>query len=120
MRETISYHTRLDSDNTVRVTGGTFTGGVDRVTVERLVMTFFTVVVQPSGRPVFVDRDGRRVSLYFAIDPATTEMGKLALAEDRRARAAAQLIEDGQTRELQALLDTMTTDEALRRLKGAP
>lgn len=118
MSENIGYHTRLDSNNTVKVCGGSFGGRIDKDTVERIVKAFFTVEVQPSGRPVFVDREGRKVSLYFSIDPGKTEAGRMALAEYRREREVAQQAEQEKEQEVQNLLEGMTTEEALRRLKG--
>ena len=77
----IGYHTRLISDNTVKVVGGSFGGRFDIETANRLVKSHFSVAVKQSGRAVFVDKRGREVSLYFTVDAGETDAGKKALAE---------------------------------------
>ncbi|USN14397.1 hypothetical protein KABACHOK_05840 [Brevundimonas phage vB_BpoS-Kabachok] len=114
----VGYHTRLKSDNTVKAAGGSFGGDFGQETAERLVKHHFTVKVRPSGSLTFVDRQGREVSLYMTIDPETTEAGKAALAEHRRAQAAAQAVEDDKARQVQDLMDTMTNDEIIARLSA--
>ncbi|USN14530.1 winged helix-turn-helix DNA-binding protein [Brevundimonas phage vB_BpoS-Domovoi] len=118
MFKNIGYHTRLKSDNTVKAAGGSFGGDFGQETAERLVKAQFTVKVRPSGSLTFVDRQGREVSLYMTIDPETTEAGKAALAEHRRAQAAAQAVEDDKARQVQDLMDTMTNDEIIARLSA--
>lgn len=115
----IGYHTRLRDKHTVKAAGGSFGGDFGIETADRLVKAMFTVKVLASGRPVFVDRQGREVTLYMTVDPAITEAGKAALAEDRRARAQAQAVEDQKAERVQALLDEMTHDEILQRLGAA-
>lgn len=87
MRASIGYHTRLDSNNTVRVTGGSFGGGINQETVERLVNAHFQVKILSSGRGVFVDRQGREVSLYLSVDPLSTEAGQIAQKVDKTLKA---------------------------------
>lgn len=116
MRKNIGYHTRLDSNNTVKVCGGSFGGSFDWETVERLVKAHFTVKIQPSGRAVFVDKEGRAVSLYFSVDPDMTLAGKAALAEDRKAREEAQRIEDEKQGQIDELMSGLSNDEIIRRL----
>ncbi|MEQ6332987.1 hypothetical protein [Sphingobium sp. MK2] len=103
-------------NNSVKVVGGSFGGAFDMETVNRLVRAHFTVVVKPSGRSVFVDRDGRAVSLYFTVDPETTEAGKEALATDRAKRAKDSEAEAVKRAEIERLLDSMSPDEALELL----
>lgn len=117
--QSIGYHTRDGMNNTVKLTGGSFGGAIDMETVNRLVKSHFTVKVRNSGSPVFVDRQGREVSVYITIDPGNTDAGKAALAEDRRARAALQSVEDDKRRQVENLLDGMSADEALQRLGGS-
>lgn len=114
----ICYHTRLDANGKRRIVGGSFAGGINQETVERMVNAWFKVDVTPSGRAVFVDGAGRRVNLYFNIDPESTERGKEALAEYHRQQEIAQQTKRGKEEEVLRLLDGMTTDEALRRLRG--
>lgn len=121
MKKSIGFHTRLYGQNSVKVTGGSFGGSLDLETVNRLVNNHgFTVTVKPSGNPVFVDREGREVSLYFAIDPGATDKGKAALALDRKAREAAAREEERKRQEIESLLDDMSPEEALARLKSRP
>lgn len=112
----IGYHTRLDNNNAVKVCGGSFGGSFDWDTVERLVKSQFTVKIQPSGRAVFVDREGRAVSLYISVDASNTEAGKLALAEDRKARENAQRVVDAKQSHIDELMANLSQDELIRRL----
>lgn len=114
--QSIGYHTRDGMNNTLKLTGGSFGGAIDMETVNRLVKHHFTVKVRQSGSPVFVDRQGREVSVYITIDPANTDAGKAALAEDAKARLALQKIEDAKRRRVEEILDGMSADEALERL----
>lgn len=122
IRKSISYHTRLDTDSSVKVVGGSFGGAIDLDTVERLVKAHFTVQVRPSGRPVFVDNQQRPVSLYLRVDPASTAIGKLTLRKwtDERAAAAERLeAEEEQRRaELEEAMSGLSHQEVLRRLKN--
>lgn len=119
MSRNVGYHTRLYGQNSVKVTGGSFGGSMDIDTVNRLVKNHrFTVVVKPSGTPVFVDREGREVTLYFSIDPGATDVGKQAIALDRTERTKLAQIEDDKRSRLERLLDGMSTDHALKLLGG--
>jgi len=112
----IGYHARLVSDNTVKTVGGSFGGSFDLATVNRLVNNHFTVEVTPSGRAVFVDRRGRRVSLYVSVDADTTEAGRAALLEYRKVELEAERKEEEKREQLRDLLDSMGIEEALKRL----
>lgn len=112
----ICYHTRLDGRNSVKVVGGTFAGSIDMDTVNRLVKSQFTVKVQPSGRAVFVDKGGRAVSVYITVDPDQTEVGKQALAEDRKARDDRERAECEKAAQVEELLSTLSHDEIIKRL----
>ncbi|ARK07580.1 hypothetical protein LAV_00205 [Sphingobium phage Lacusarx] len=114
----IGYHTRKAGQNSVKVAGGSFGGGFDLETANRLVKAHFTVAVKPSGSLVFVDREGREVTLYVTVDPAATEAGKAALAADQRRREIARKEEEGKREELERLLDDMSLDDALHLLRG--
>lgn len=122
MQRNICFHTRLQGTDQ-KTTGGTFGGCIDQETVERLAKAWFTVEVTPTGRPVFVDRQGRRVSAYIYIDPADTEIGKKALANWRAEKAAKQAElekhEAARQAELEELMDGMTHEEIIRKLRGA-
>ncbi|QGH45024.1 hypothetical protein [Bacteriophage Phobos] len=111
MRANIGYHTRSDGNNTVKLTGGSFGGAVDQATIERLVRAHFTVRVKPSGRAVFVDREGRDVSLYLTVDPDSTEAGKAALRADRLRRETVERQEHERRRDVLDALDDMSTEE---------
>ncbi|QBQ74447.1 hypothetical protein BcepSauron_067 [Burkholderia phage BcepSauron] len=118
----ISYHTRLYSDNTRKVVGGSFGGAIDADTVNRLVQSHFTVVVKNSGTPVFVDREGREVTLYLSVDPRSTEKGARALKE-WRAELARQVAEDERRQadeqaEIDRLMSGLSHAEIVRRLRG--
>lgn len=92
MSKNIGYHTRLDSNNTVKVTGGSFGGSTDQETIERLVNAHFSVRIKPSGRAVFVDNQDREVTLYITVDPMSTEKGK-KVAKEHRAEVNKKLYE---------------------------
>lgn len=118
-RKQICYHTRLCSDNKVKVCGGTFGGSIDQETVERMTR-FFTVNVKPSGTPVFVDKEGREVYLYLSVDPRDTEIGKQAIkawyAERRIKQEQAEKTLKAQEAELEDALNGLSHEEIMRRL----
>ncbi|ASD51896.1 hypothetical protein JT318_gp11 [Pseudomonas phage PspYZU01] len=107
----ICYHTRSYANNATKLTGGTFGGAIDADTVERLTKAWFTVRVKPSGRAVFVDRQGREVSLYLSVDPADTEAGKAALRAHGLEAQANAAREEERRRELDDELADLSTDE---------
>ena len=114
----LTYHTRLDADSTTKVSGGTFRGVLDYETVERLVKTNFTVTVKPSGRAVFVDKEGREVALYIKVDAEVTSLGieakKVWRAERCRQDAEAKLLQD----EINSAMAELSPEEVIRRLKS--
>lgn len=116
----IGYHTRLLSDNTVKVCGGSFGGALDLETANRLANAFFNVVVKPSGHPVFVDREGREVRLYITVDPAMTTKGIEAkrawIAEKHRQDEEADYLHEAQQEELESAMSGLTHEEIIRRL----
>lgn len=118
----IGYHTRLYKDHTKKVCGGSFHGALGKETIERLANTF-SVTVLPSGRPVFVDREGREVSLYVSVDASEMPKGKVALKawHDAREKAEAAREERAQAEaeELEQLMPTLTHADIVRRLSGA-
>ena len=123
MSNNIGYHTRLYNDVGTKVCGGSFGGSIDMETVNRL-MRLFTVVVKPSGTPVFVDREGREVRLYITVDARETELGKKALAEWRKTKVQEeeerQEREEREAEEINALMRSLSHDEIISRLrKGA-
>lgn len=119
----IGYHTRRISDNSMKVVGGSFGGSLDMETANRLVKSHFSVAVKPSGHAVFVDREGREVSLYFTVDAAQTDAGKQALAEWRKLRAqeaaANEALAAQQSEELDQLMAGLTHEEIVKRLRNA-
>lgn len=118
MHKSIGYHTRLCADNNRKIVGGSFGGGLDMETANRLVNIQFNVVVKNSGRAVFMDREGREVMLYVTVDPEMTDKGQAAIRQWQAERAERERAEALKEAEVQTLLDSMTTDEALRRLKA--
>ena len=122
MSKNIGYHTRLYTDNTRKIVGGSFGGQIDAETVERLVNLHFEVFVKPSGRAVFVDQQGREVHLYLSVDPENTEKGKNALTSWRRRRNAELEANrermEAEEAEVESLLAGLSHDEIVRRLKG--
>jgi hypothetical protein len=116
MHKNIGYHTRLISNNSTKVCGGSFVGEIGAETVERLVKAHFTVKIKPSGCGVFIDREGREVSLYISVDPLKTEAGEQALKEDRARRIAEQEDEDVKIAAIDDLMAGMTADEILAKL----
>lgn len=120
MVKNIGYHTRLDSNNTVKVVGCSFGGTVDIETVNRLVNAHFNVTVKPSGRAVFVDKEGREVSLYLTVDPKLTAKGDEALKqwriETERIRKEEAKRQAEQDEHIEELLSKLTYDEIVTRL----
>lgn len=117
MSNNIGYHTRLVSDNKVKVVGGSFGGSIDNETVERLVKAHFTVKIKPSGHGVFIDRKGREVYLYLSVDPLKTSLGQLALKEHRKISIKLQEFEDQKLKEIEDLMASMSADEILTKLQ---
>lgn len=120
MSEYIGFQTRLVQDGKL-VTAGTFGGNLSIGTANRLVKGHnFTVVVKPSGTPVFVDRAGREVRLFFRIRPEDTEVGKCALMlwrdEQRKLAREKEEREEEERDELERLLEGLSHEEAVRRL----
>jgi DNA-binding protein YbaB len=118
----ICYHTRLCSDNTKKIVGGSFGGSLDMDTIARLVKAHFTVTVKPSGHPVFVDKDGREVSLYVNVDPKVTDAGKEALrqyhVERQKREAINERVERQHQETIENLMSGLSNEEIIRRLGG--
>ena len=118
----IGYHTRLISNNNTKVVGGSFSGAIDADTVERLTRSNFTVTVKPSGRAVFIDREGREVSLYLSVDPESTSIGALAVknyhTEKQRADREASERRAKEKHEIEELMNDLPHAEIVKRLKG--
>lgn len=116
----IAYQTRLDSDNTRKICGGSFGGEVSIETANRLVNAHLTVRVKDSGRAVFVDREGREVALYISVDPEITDKGKAAMAQYRAEKklkdAVAQKREQEYQDKIESLMDGLSTEEIIERL----
>lgn len=119
MSENIGYHTRAYLDHTRKLVGGSFGGSVSMETVNRLTR-LFTVTVKPSGRCVFVDREGRECTLYITVDADKTDIGKAAIARWRVEQAAeAERAERQREREAEELATAMaglSHEEILARL----
>lgn len=119
----IGYHTRLVSDGT-KVTGGSFGGAIDMETVNRLVRAHFEVAIKPSGRGVFVDKQGREVWLYLGIDATRTEKGKVAYKawQDQCAAEAEaeEELREVHEAEIAQAMDGLSHAEILARLRGDP
>jgi hypothetical protein len=123
LRKNICYHTRqVGTDQ--KISGGSFGGDIDNETVDRLVNVHFTVKVKPSGHAVFVDKQGRDVSLYLFIDPDRTAVGKFALKLFREERMREQQIaedrEKEQQEEIESLMEGLSHEEIVRRLSTKP
>lgn len=118
----IGYHTRLYNNNAQKVVGGSFSGSMDMETVERLVNAHFEVVVKTSGTPVFVDHSGREVTLYVSVEARNTKKGEQALKKWREERAKQESIAQAQREreeeEISELMEGLSHEELVRRLKG--
>lgn len=117
----IAYHTRSAADDS-KIVGGCFGGDFSIDTVERLAKSHFTVIVKPSGTPVFVDKQGREVRVYFSVDPRDTAMGKAAIAEHNKEMARLASIQEEKEKEqdaqIETLMDSLSKEEIIRRLSG--
>ena len=119
----IGWHTRLYADNTKKITGGSFGGELSLDTVNRLVNYHCPrVVVKASGTPVFVDRNGREVTLYVTVDARETEMGKAAISEWLKDKETKEKLfseqQEQQSREIELLMDQLSHEDIVKRLKG--
>ena len=116
MSTNIGYHTRLINTGE-KVCGGSFGGKVDQETIDRLVNSFFSVKINVSGRPVFIDRCGREVHLYLHVDPETTEKGEAAVAARLRDKEVRERREASIRDEIASLMTELSPDEILKRLR---
>ena len=121
MSKNIGYHTRLRSDDSIKVVGGSFGGHIDMETIERLTR-LFVVKVLPSGTPIFVDNKGRQVRLYITVDAGMTTKGLEALkawhAERERLEAEEVALLEAEEAEIEDLMEGLSHDEIVRRLRG--
>ena len=113
IHRSIGYHTRLDSDTTQKVTGGSFGGSIDLETVQRLVNSHFVVTLKPSGRVVFVDRQDREVRVYLSVDASMTTQGRVLIAQRDTERRE---LEEAQQAQIDGLLDSLSPEEIIARL----
>lgn len=113
--KSIGWVARDSNNDNAKLASGSFGGSIDMETVERLIKAHFTLAMRPSGSPTFVDRDGRHVRLYLSIDPRMTEEGRRLIAQDAEKRRTA---EKELERELDDLLNGLSTEEAIKRLRG--
>lgn len=118
MKKNIGYHTRLYSDPSVKVVGGSFGGDISMETVERIVNAHFSVKIEESGHARFVDKNGREVYLYLSVDPLSTSKGKEAMTEYWKDRQRKEEEEKQKREEIEAILDGMTSDEILAKLRS--
>lgn len=118
----IGYHTRMANNNLQKVCAGSFGGELSLETVNRLVKSHFDVIVKTSGRPVFVDKQGREVSLYISVDPEVTTKGAAVMKAWREARKKAEAEacqrDEELKSELDSLMDGLSNEEIIKRLKG--
>lgn len=116
----IGYHTRLISDNTKKICGGSFGGEVSIETANRLVNAMFSVVVTPSGTARFVDREGREVSLYMSVDPSATDKGKVAMAKYHADKKIKDAVEEARCKDnqdtIESLMEGLSDEEIIARL----
>jgi len=118
--KSIGYHTRLYSDNTFKVSGGSFGGSMDGDTIERLVNNGYTVTIKPSGIPVFVDVNGREVMLYVTIDARECEKGKEAIEKHRLEQRARQEKGEREQSVIESLMAGLSYAEIISRLSVGP
>ena len=114
MRAT-TYH--INSQDGRRIVGGTLGSDMDLNAAAMRLVAELDVAVLPSGRVSFM-RNGAPVYAYLSVSPEDTEKARAAIAADRQrcaAEAAARLAKQA---ELDDLLDALTVDEAIARLKG--
>ena len=114
--KSIGWVTRDSNNDNLKLAGGSFGGSIDMETVERLINAHFTLAMRPSGSPTFVDRKGRHVRLYLSVDPRITKAGQRLMAQDAERR---RNVERKLDRELEDLLNGLSTEEAIERLRGS-
>jgi hypothetical protein len=112
----IGYHTRLYSDNTQKICGGSFGGNVSPETVARLVKSHFDVTVKNSGTVVFVDKSGREVTLYITVDPANTDIGIAAKKEWLKKAHATNEADEAKRSLINSLMNELLDDDIIQRL----
>jgi hypothetical protein len=104
----ISYHTRRDGTDE-KITAGA-------IHSMSALLNDYTVIIQPSGRPVFMDDKGRKVNVYMRLDPEDHSGYSAAIKAYRRdQQIAAQLAKDRQE-QIDRLLADLSDEEILERL----
>ena len=116
----IHYRTRLVDDDVMSATSvweaaSSFGGAVDADTIERLVDRHFKVKITDKGAVYFEDRNGKIVHLYIRVNPAHVKQG-VQLAKAWRAEQRAK--EEQLQQEIDMLMDGMTQEEILDRLRN--
>lgn len=121
MNKDIFYQTRLYGNDSIKITGGVFGGSIDLETIERLTKNHFKVVIKNSGHAVFVNNKNQEVNLYIKVDPNITTIGKEAklkyLEEKKKNLIKEQEQEDTKRALIEELMDTMSLEEILQKLK---
>ena len=104
----ITYHSRRDgTDEKITV------GASSSMTA---LLADYTVIIQPTGRPIFMDDKGRRVNVYTRVNPEDHPGYPEAMKAYRRdQQVAAQLAKDRRVR-IDCLLALLSDEEILERL----
>jgi cell wall assembly regulator SMI1 len=104
----IHYHTRrANTDEKITV------GARDSMSA---LLNDYTVIIQPSGRPVFMDDKGRHVNVYMRLNPEDhSEYPAAVKAYHRDQQIAAQLAKD-RKEQIDKLLNDLSDEEILERL----
>lgn len=115
MKEQIFFRAMsLDGKSVIR--SGAFPGPLSVDTLNKLVSTHFSATVRPGGLPCFADNSGKEIRLYVTVDAALTDCGQEALRRYYAERRAREREESLKEERIKTLMDSMTTDEILRRL----
>lgn len=118
MKKSIGYQLREYGNDNNKLVGGSFGGGIDLETIDRLVNAHLDVITLPSGNLCFVDKQGRKVTLKINVDPIFTAKGKAV----QTANAAELMQSCAKAQDLQQKVDDLmqglSWEEIIRKLEA--
>jgi hypothetical protein len=110
-------------DNTIKLCGGMFHAESWEDATERAAAGY-SVHVRPGGGADWIDKDGKRASLYLSVLPERTKRGRTLIEAEHKRQAIER--EKEQTRraalneQLEQLIHSIGIEQAIARLGNKP
>lgn len=124
LNKTFCYHTRLSNNNTVKLQGGMLHASGIEDAYER-VAAMYTIQVSKtsiSGTPEFIDKEGRKISIYLSVHAEHTDTHKEEITRQRKIIAEERDRIDAENNALESklasLLDNLSTVKAIELLEN--